>query len=299
MPISIENIAVIGAGFMGVQIYSVAALAGNKVKVYDSNPDAHLKVINDLKGIYALKGMAIQQERLDSAQGKVIFCTTLDQAVADADLVIEAVSESVDLKKKIFSQVEAAAPKHTIIASNSSSLPVTKLEGAVTCWDRIMNIHFDSPMIDLPLVDIMPGTATSAENLAAVKAWVERIDCVPVVLKKPIMGYLANRLWRVVKCESLKLWSGGYGDFRDIDRSWMTQMKVEVGPFAMMDVVGLDVVYDIEMSYYNESGDPRDLPPTALKEKIERGELGLKTGKGFYDWSDPEFLKPDFIKKAK
>ncbi|TSA54107.1 MAG: 3-hydroxyacyl-CoA dehydrogenase family protein [Dehalococcoidia bacterium] len=293
----IKNFAVIGAGFMGVQISSIAALAGYCVKVYDPNSDAPAKGIGELKGIYALQGLTKQEDRLNSAQKMILYCDSLSQAVSDADLIIEAVSENIDLKKKVFNQIDINAPNHAIIASNSSSIPVTKLEDAVTHKERVLNIHFDSPLIDRPLVDIMPGTKTGAETIEIVKVWVESIDCIPVVLKKPIMGFLGNRLWRVVKRESLKLWAGGYGHFMDIDRSWMLQLKVELGPFAMMDVVGLDVVYAIEMAYYNESGDPQDLPPQALKEMIDKGELGLKTGKGFYDWSDPEFIKPDFIKK--
>ena len=297
MPTRINNVAVIGAGFMGVQISSTAALAGNSVKVFDLNPDSAAKTIGDLKGIFALKGMTEQAERMDAAQIKIAYCDSLSKAVEDADLVIEAIVENIDLKKKVFSQIEAAAPPKAIIASNSSSIPVTKLEDAVSRRERVLNVHFDSPMIDLPLVDIMPGARTGAETIKAVKEWVESLGCVPVVVKKPIMGYLGNRLWRVVKRESLKLWAGGYGDFMDIDRSWMLQFKVELGPFAMMDVVGLDVVYDIEMAYYNESGEAQDLPPKALKEMVDKGQLGMKTGKGFYDWSDPAFIKPGFTGK--
>jgi len=296
MPFKIKKIAVIGAGFMGVQISSIAALSGYTVKVFDPSSDSPSKGIGELKGIYALKGLTEQEERLNSAQDKIHYCESLSQAVADADLIIEAVSENLDLKKKIFNQIDSAAPDHAIIASNSSSIPVAKFEDALRKKEKVLNIHFDAPMIDLPLVDIMPGTKTSAETIEAAKSWVESIDCFPIILKKPIMGYLANRLWRMVKRESLKLWAEGYGDFMDIDRSWMMQFKVELGPFAMMDAVGLDVIYNIEMAYYDETGDPVDMPPKALKDMIERGDLGLKTGRGFYDWSDPAFLKPDFIK---
>ena len=205
----------------------------------------------------------------------------------------------MDLKKEIFAQIDKEAPSSAIIASNSSSIPVVKLEDAIERKDKVLNIHFDAPMIQRPMVDIMPGTTTSIETMERAIAWVESIGCVPVIVNKPIMGYLGNRLWRVVKRESLMLWAEGYGDITEIDRAWMLQFGVELGPFAMMDAVGLDVVYDIEMAYYNESGDLKDKPPDALKEMIERRELGLKTNKGFYDWSDPEFLKPDFLKKQK
>jgi len=295
--LKIKHVAVSGAGFMGVQISAVAALAGNSVKVFDLDSKAASRGIDGLKGIFGLKGMATQAEKLDAAQAKIKYCASLSEAVADADLVIEAISENIDLKKKIFKQVEPAAPAGALIASNSSSIPVIKLEDAVSRKDRVLNIHFDSPMIDLPLVDIMPGSATTADNIESARTWAQDIGCVPVVVKKPIMGYLGNRLWRMVKRESLKLWAGGYGDPLDIDRSWMLQFKVELGPFAMMDVIGLDVVWDIEMSYYNETKDAQDLPPQALQDMIAKGLLGMKSGKGFYDWSDPAFLKPEFLGK--
>ena len=145
------------------------------------------------------------------------------------------------------------------------------------------------------MVDVMPGNKTSKETINKSIEWAEYIGCVPVFVKKPVMGYLGNRLWRMVKRESLMLWAEGYGDFIEIDRSWMLQFGTDLGPFAMMDAVGLDVVYDIEMAYYNESKKQEDKPPDALKQMIDRNELGLKTDKGFYDWKDPEFLKPGFL----
>jgi 3-hydroxybutyryl-CoA dehydrogenase len=115
-------------------------------------------------------------------------------------------------------------------------------------------------------------------------------------VKKEILGFCFNRVWRAIKRETLHMWAGGYVDFRDIDRAWMVFTGMNVGPFGFMDAVGLDVVYDIEMVYYGESADPKDHPPQALKDKLERGELGVKTGKGFYAYPDPEFIRSDFMK---
>jgi 3-hydroxybutyryl-CoA dehydrogenase len=115
-------------------------------------------------------------------------------------------------------------------------------------------------------------------------------------VKKEIMGFCFNRIWRAVKKEALYMWANGFVDFRDTDRAWMVFSRMTEGPFAIMDKVGLDVVYDIETVYYKESKDPKDKPPDALLEKIERGELGVKSGKGFYTYPDPEFLAPDFLR---
>ncbi len=294
----IEKIAVVGIGFMGIQISSLASLFGYRVKAYDTNPEAPAKALAELKKLYKLLGLEKQEQKLMMAQEKIMYCINLSQTVADADLIIEAVPEDLNQKREVFTQIDSASPPHSIMASNSSSFSVLKIENAVRRRDKLLNIHFDAPMLQGPLVDIMAGSKTTAETIETAKSWVESLECVPVIVKKPIMGYLGNRLWRVVKREALMLWSGGYGEFRDIDRSWMLQFRVNLGPFAMMDAVGLDVIYAIEMVYYDETGDPRDKPPTALKEMIERGDLGLKTGRGFYDWSNPEFLKPDFLKKG-
>lgn len=218
----------------------------------------------------------------------------------NADLIIESVPEDLKLKKKVFSQIDKAAPPHAIIATNSSSIPVSKIEEAVKRKDKALNIHFYPPINLRPMVDIMGGRETSDETLEKGKAWIESIGCVPLVVLKECLGFVFNRVWRAVKKECLKIWAEGNADFEDVDRGWRIFTGMNMGPFAMMDGVGLDVVYDVEKSYYKESGNPDDKPPQALKDKIDRGELGLKAGKGFYDWTGSlDFTSPDFIKPKK
>jgi 3-hydroxybutyryl-CoA dehydrogenase len=130
--------------------------------------------------------------------------------------------------------------------------------------------------------------------------WIRSLGCTPLTVNKELLGFCFNRVWRAVKREVLYMWANGFVDYRDVDRAWMifNGMKKNpnrFGPFALMDRVGLDVIYDIEMVYYNDSGDPKDHPPKALKEKIVQGELGVKTGKGFYTYPDPEFMNADFL----
>ncbi len=117
--------------------------------------------------------------------------------------------------------------------------------------------------------------------------------------KKEIPGFCFNCVWRAVKKQSLYMWANDFVDFRDIDRAWSIFSGMKIGPFALMDAVGLDTVSNIEMVYHNESKDPADKPPEALMEKIKRGELGVKTGKGFYTYPNPEFLEPDFLNPKK
>jgi 3-hydroxybutyryl-CoA dehydrogenase len=134
------------------------------------------------------------------------------------------------------------------------------------------------------MADIARGTTTSDETFELGKKWIESIEVTPLVLKRECLGFVFNRVWRAIKKECLKIWAGGNADIETVDKAWDIFTKSPIPPFKLMDIVGLDVVYDIEMMYYNESGDPNDKPPQAFKDMVERGELGIKTGKGFYKY---------------
>jgi 3-hydroxybutyryl-CoA dehydrogenase len=230
------------------------------------------------------------------AANNVKFCKELEEALRDADIVIEAVPEELELKRKVFERLDALAPRGAILATNSSSIPISKIESATARPEKCLNIHFYGLVRGMNMVDIMGGTRTTTETIEAGKAWIRSIGCVPLTVKKEILGFCFNRVWRAIKRETLYMWAEGFVDFRDIDRGWMIFTGMTQGPFGLMDNVGLDVVYDIEMVYYNESKDPKEHPPEALKAMVDRKELGIKTGKGFYNYPDPEYSRPDFLK---
>jgi 3-hydroxybutyryl-CoA dehydrogenase len=293
----INTVAIIGSGFMGIQIAVRAILHGSSVRIYDLKKEALDKARNDIKliiDVYSLEGEFKGDP--EPFHKRVSYYSTLADVVKDTDLIIEIVPERLELKREVFTQLDKLAPASTIIATNSSSLPVSKIESAVARGDKVANLHFYAPVMKNYFVDIGGGTATSKETIDALQAWARSIGCLPLLVKKECMGFVFNRIWRSVKRESLASWANGNADFRDIDRAWMIWSVMPSGPFAMMDSVGLDVVYDIEMQYYLDSKDPKDRPPDALKAMIDRGELGMKSGKGFYDWKNPEFAKPDFLK---
>ncbi len=269
----IRTVSIIGIGTMGKQISEWLALYNYDVNIYDANPVALEEHVEKTK----------QKVKEKKAKGTITLHKNLSDAVKNADLVIEAVPEIPELKKKIFSQIDKAAPPHAIIATNSSSIPVSKIEDAVTRKDKVLNIHFYK-LPDFLMADILKGTKTSEETFQKGKKWIESIDVVPLVVKKECLGFVFNRVWRAIKKECLKIWEGGYADIEDVDKAWKIFTKMPIGPFNLMDIVGLDVVWDIEMMYYNESGDPKDAPPQLLKQKIEKGELGMKSGKGFYTY---------------
>jgi 3-hydroxybutyryl-CoA dehydrogenase len=297
----IKTVAVIGAGFMGRQIAAWTATHGYALCIYvhrrETMEKAKESVMQTIKSNFEEKHL---EGNANEVLKKITYHDKFSNAVANADLILEAVPEDLDLKKKVFAQIDGAAPPHAIIATNSSSIPVSRLEGSVERKDKVLNIHFYAPINKIPMADIMRGTKTSSETFEKGKAWVESIDCVPLVVQKECMGFVFNRVWRAVKKECLKIWAGGYADFRDVDRAWRIATGNIMGPFALMDMGGLDAMYAIELLYYKESGNSDDLPPQALKDMIDRGELGMKSGKGFYDWKDShEFASQDFIKPKK
>ncbi|MBY9014641.1 MAG: 3-hydroxyacyl-CoA dehydrogenase family protein [Candidatus Lokiarchaeota archaeon] len=273
----IKKVGIVGAGFTGKQIAAQAALNNFIIKVYDFDP----KCVEDANKY--ISGVLKRKNKLDAIKN-VSYYSDLSEALEDVDLVIEAVPENLELKKEVFSQIDNIAPAHTIIATNSSSYPVSKIESAVKRKDKVLNLHFYPPIPTRPMVDIMRGSQTNDETFEVGKKWIEDIKCEPLVVKKECLGFVFNRVWHAVKKECLKIWDGGYADKETVDTAWKIFTGMKMGPFLTMDGVGLDVIYSVEMSYYNESGDPRDKPPDTLKEMVENGDLGLKTGKGFYNW---------------
>ena len=273
----IKTIGIVGAGFTGKQIAAQTAQNNFVVKVYDID----LNVLEDAKKY--ITGVLTRKKLMDAIQD-VSYYSDLGKALEGVDLVIEAVPENLELKKKIFSQIDDLAPAHTIIGTNSSSYPVSKIESAVKRKDKVLNLHFYPPIPIRPMVDIMRGSETSEETFEIGKKWIEDIKCEPLVVNKECLGFVFNRIWHAVKKECLKIWDGGYADIKTVDTAWKIFTGMKMGPFTMMDGVGLDVAHAVEMSYYEESGEPSDKPPDALKELVENGDLGLKTGKGFYTY---------------
>jgi 3-hydroxybutyryl-CoA dehydrogenase len=295
---AIKKIGVIGLGTLGTQIAIQAACYGCEVKGYDQDPEAFQKTIQKVKGMMKFLGRGPTRpvEDWEKAAFQVKIEKELLETLKDVDLVIEAVPENLELKKKVWSQLDSLAPKSALLATNSSSIPVSRIESATQRPEKCLNIHFYQPAIGMNIVDVMGGTKTAPVAIETAKQFVRSIGCIPLGVKKEILGFCFNSVWRAIKKQTLYMWGNGFVDFRDIDRAWMVFTGQSHGPFGMMDLVGLDVVYDIEMSYYNESKDPRDIPPQAFKDMIDRKELGVKTGKGFYAYPDPEYAKPGFLK---
>ncbi|HYB21551.1 MAG TPA: 3-hydroxyacyl-CoA dehydrogenase NAD-binding domain-containing protein, partial [Thermodesulfobacteriota bacterium] len=275
-----------------------ASFHGYDVSAYDVDERSFERVLEMIKVRMANSNRkpSLSLEEIHKQSKAIKWNSTLEEAVHGADLIIEAVPENLALKQRIFKQIDGYATEKVILATNSSSIPVSRIEKATKRPEKCLNLHFYSLDLGRNIVDVMGGTKTTPEVIEAGKEWVRSIGCIPLAVKKELLGFCFNRVWRAVKRETLHMWAGGYVDFKDIDRGWMIWTGMSQGPFGNMDAVGLDVVYGIEMVYYGESKDPKDCPPEALKAMVERNELGVKTGKGFYSYPNPEYRKPDFLK---
>lgn len=295
---AIEKVAVVGSGFMGAKIALRSAVKGYPVSMYDINPDALRKAKemqeNELSSRIENKTLTEQEKTI--IQSRIKSTSNLSEAVADADLVIEAIPERVELKRNIFKKIDEASPAHTIIATNSSSIRVSLIEDACERPEKVLNLHFYDPLQQATMVDIMRGTKTSDDTIEQVTEYVKGLEITPLLVQKESTGFLFNRVWRAIKKETLHLVDDGVGSFEDVDRAWMIMFDRPGGPFGLMDRIGLDVVRDIEMVYYNESGDESDYPPRLLLDRVERGDLGVKTGKGFYTYPNPAYEDPRWIK---
>ena len=294
---TIERVAVIGAGTMGRQIALQIARHGLPVALYDADP-AQLERARAAQQEFVAElienGQLPAGER-DAVLGRVRPVRDLGEAVRDVDLAIEVVPERVEIKREVFARLDERCPDGAIIATNSSSIRVSLLEDATGRPQRVANLHFYIPVWQLAMVEVGGGTRTEPAVLDALADFARRIGLLPLRVRKESTGFIMNRIWRAIKKESLKVADAGIASIEDLDRAWMIFWGVPLGPFGKMDEVGLDVIQAIEEHYARESGDPDDLPPPVLTERVARGDLGRKTGRGFYTYPNPAYQAPGFL----
>ena len=297
-PTAISRVGIVGAGTMGTRISFRCAASGVETFLYDKFPDALERSLLTIEGWLAqrVKSGVLGPDEAQAAVSRVHACETLAQCVADVPLVIENVPENVELKREVFAEIDQLAPPHTLIASNSSSLPCSRIGDATQRPEKVFNVNFSDPTQDNH-VEVMKGAKTADETLAAGVAFLRSLGMVPIVTYKEIMGFSFNRVWRAVKRETLHLVDQGYCTHEDLDRAWMMNFEMRYGPFGLMDKIGLDVIRDIEMQYYLESGDERDKPPQMLEEMLAKGRLGVKSGRGFYAYPNPAYQQRGWLRK--
>lgn len=293
----LDLVCIYGAGTLGWQIALQCASHGRVVSLYDVSAraleSASLSIAAELDSWLAA-GKASAEEN-ESTLERIKFQADAFEAVRGVDLVIEAVPEKLDVKRKVFEELDKVCGEETIITTNSSSIRISLIEDATKRWDRVLNTHFYSFPWKSRVVELMRGTMTSGETVASVAEFMKSIGMIPLFVKRESTGFIFNRVWRAVKRECLHLVDEGVASFEDVDKAWMCIYGTDSGPFGLMDKVGLDVVRDIENVYYGESHNLRDAPTRLLLEKIEKGELGVKSGKGFYSYPNPAYREPGWL----
>ncbi len=284
----ITKVGIVGYGLMGSGIAEVCARSDYDVLVSEVNSELLSK---GRRRIEASTAKAVERGKLDEEQRTAILSrvqgTTDMNSFGDRDLVIEAVFEDLEEKKKVFSALERICPAHAILASNTSCLSVIDMAAMTNRPERVLGLHFFSPVPVMKLVEIVRTFATDDETIEAASAFVQSIGKTPVVCKDA-PGFIVNRLLLPYMNVAVRALESGLASKEDIDKGVVLGLNYPMGPFTLMDFVGLDVHYHACMAVYEETKDPAYFPPPLLKKMITLGHLGRKTGKGFYDYTQKE-----------
>ena len=286
------KVAVIGSGTMGSGIAQVAATAGCEVKIFDSNLSALEKSKSSLETTLA---RLVEKEKIDTKEknrieNNISFAHSLSE-LSHSDLVIEAIVENIDIKRKLFSDLETYVSPETILASNTSSLSIASIAASCQKPERVIGIHFFNPAPLMQLVEVIPAIQTSEEVLKSTIKTISDWKKV-VAVAKDTPGFIVNRVARPFYSESLRIYDEGVADFATIDWALKTIGGFKMGPFELMDMIGHDVNYVVTETVFTAFYfDPKFKPSFTQKRLLEAGFLGRKSGRGFYDYSK-ELPKP-------
>lgn len=293
----IKTILIVGTGTMGQQIGLQCAMHGYDVILYDIAPQA-LETANARIKYYAallVHQTRLTQEQADAALARMRFTTDLQDASA-ADLVSESVPEEPALKAQVLSQLAPVCPPRAIFTTNTSTLVPSMYADATGRPAQFAALHFHSYVWESNVADIMPHPGTSPETIAVLQAFAKRIGQIPIVLHKESHAYVFNAMLNALNGAALKLVAGGVASVEDVDRAWMGIMKTPIGPFGILDLVGIKTAWDITHYWATATGD-KGLQANAdfLKGYLDRGKLGMQSGQGFYNYPSPAYREPDFM----
>ena len=282
-----ENIAVIGGGQMGSQIAALAAMAGYKTGLYDENKDnldyRYKFVEENIKNLIDKK--IYNKNKLDAYKQNLELNYSLENVIKDKTFIIEAVVEKYDVKLEIFQKISNILDEKVVMATNSSFIQASEISKHCNHPERFINMHFFYPPIRMDLIEISHPDNVSEDTLKRTKTVSENMGRSVVVLKKETPGFIVNRMLAALVDEAYELYDEGIADFKDIDLAIKKGLNHPLGPFELSDYSGLDIHYYAKLKKFRESGDPKDEPKDFLKEKVVKGDLGVKTGKGFYEYT--------------
>jgi 3-hydroxybutyryl-CoA dehydrogenase len=283
----IKNVCVVGAGNMGHQISLLCAIHGYKTTCTDVVPEI-LKKAEKFADTY-LPGRVekgkMTKEVAEKARKNISFTPDLKEAAKNADFVIEAATEVLDIKSKIFAELDRLAPAQAILATNSSYLVSSLVADATKRPSKVVNMHFFNPALVMKLVEVVKGPHVSDETAKVTMDLSEKLEKIPVLLKQEVEGFLLNRIFRVIGREAQWMLEMGIASAEDIDKACVHGAGHPMGPFRLMDLTGIDLNYIRSMERFKETGDRADLPSPSVVERYMKGHYGEKAGKGWYDYT--------------
>jgi 3-hydroxybutyryl-CoA dehydrogenase len=286
--VSVSRVAVIGTGTMGRGIAQVAAAAGMTVRLHDVTAElvaGALSKVRETLDQGVAKGK-VEPAARDAALGRMHAAARLEDAVADADLVVEAIPENLGLKRDLFTRLDAMAPKNAVLATNTSSLPVHAIASATGRPQRVVGMHFFNPVHLMPLLEVVRAEETAPEVVDLVVEVGRRLGKEPIVVRDS-PGFASSRLGVVLGLEAIRMVEEGVASPEDIDKAMTLGYRHPMGPLRLTDLVGLDVRLAIAEHLQRELGSEGFRPPALMRRMVEEGKLGKKTGQGFYRWDEP------------
>jgi 3-hydroxybutyryl-CoA dehydrogenase len=286
MTMTIQRVAVIGAGTMGAGIAQVCAQAGWKTNLYDAFPEGLERGMDRIQAFWE-KGIArgkTTAEQRDEWSALLTPFSDLAEAVSKADMVIEAVPEIPDLKHSIFAQLDRLAPPHAVLGTNTSSLSIADIAAVTNRPEQVIGMHFFNPVPIMKLLELVQHGSTSDATIAVAQAAGKAMGKT-TILVKDIPGFATSRLGVVLGNEAIRMLADGVASAKDIDTAMVLGYKHPMGPLALTDLVGLDVRRDILLNLQRSFNDDAYAPHPLLERLVSEGRLGKKTGKGIYDWS--------------
>ncbi len=281
-----QRVAVVGAGLMGSGIAQVAAQAGWQVVLRDVTDDALRQGIAEIERSTArlVEKNRLSAEDRDATLARITTTRDLGQA-AEADIVVEAVFEQVEVKQELFGELDRVCRADAVLATNTSAIPITTIASATTRPESVVGTHFFSPVPVMSLCELIRGLRTSDATLAAARSFAESVGKTCVVVNRDVAGFVTTRLISALVVEAVRLYESGIASAEDIDTACRLGFGHAMGPLATIDLTGVDILRHAAATIYAETGDTKFFPPETLTRMVAAGDLGRKSGRGFYTYS--------------